>query len=61
MLNREAQSQNPIAALADFARGMNPNKAQEIIRQKLQSGEMTPQQFEDLKAQAQQIMKFLKK
>ena len=49
-----------IAQFKKFAQGMNPAKAEEIVKQKLQSGEMSKEQFESLKKQAQDFMAFLK-
>ena len=57
------QNQNPLQMIAQFkkfAQGMNPAKAEEIVKQKLQSGEMSKEQFESLKKQAQDFMAFLK-
>lgn len=49
-----------IAQFKKFAQGMTPKKAEKIINQKLQSGEMSREQFESLKKQAQDFMAFLK-
>lgn len=43
-----------------FANVLTPQKAEQIVREKLQSGEMSEQQFEQLKQQAQSFAKFLK-
>ena len=65
MLNRnngqKQQTQNNpfqmISQFQQFARGMSPQQAQNILYQKLQSGEMSQQQFDNLKQQAQQFSK----
>ena len=49
-----------IAEFKKFAQNMSPQKAEELVKQKLQSGEMTQSQFESLKKQAQNFMAFLK-
>ena len=49
---------NPIQILSQlkqFAAGMSPQQAEQIVRQKLQSGEMSQQQFEYLKQQAKEL------
>lgn len=54
---------NPLQMLAEFkkfARGMTPQKAEQEINRLLQSGQMSQQQFEQLKEQAQTFMQFLK-
>lgn len=54
---------NPLQMLAEFkkfARGMTPQKAEQEIIRLLQSGQMSPQQFEQLKEPAQDFMQFLK-
>jgi hypothetical protein len=54
---------NPIAMIAEFrkfAQGMTPEKAQQQIQQLLSSGRMSQAQFEQLKQQADEFMKFLK-
>lgn len=54
MLNRRPN--NPMQMLqefSNFSKSMTPQRAQEIIQQKLASGEMTQKQFEDMKSQAQ--------
>ena len=48
-----------IKQFQEFAKGMTPQKAEEIIKQKLQSGEMSQQQFESLKSQAIEMSKML--
>lgn len=54
---------NPLQMITEFkkfAQNMSPQKAEELVKQKLQSGEMTKSQFENLKKQAQDFMTFLK-
>jgi hypothetical protein len=54
---------NPIAMIAEFrkfAQGMTPEKAQQQVQQFLSSGRMSQAQFEQLKQQADEFMKFLK-
>ena len=60
-LNRIGQpgmtpSNNPMQIFQQFqqfAKGMSPQQAQQIIMQKLNSGEITKEQFENAKQQAQ--------
>jgi hypothetical protein len=49
-----------IAEFKKFAQGMTPQKAEQEINRLLQSGQMSQQQFEQLKEQAQDFMQFLK-
>ena len=49
-----------IAQFKEFAKNMSPQKAEELVKQKLQSGEMSQSQFEQLKQQAESFMTFLK-
>lgn len=54
---------NPLAMVSEFrkfAANMTPQKAQEQIEQLLSSGQMTHEQFNQLKQQAQSFMQFLK-
>lgn len=54
---------NPLAMIAEFrkfAQGMTPEKAQQQVQQFLSSGRMSQAQFEQLKQQADEFMKFLK-
>ena len=47
---------NPLQLMqefSNFSRTMTPQRAQEIIQQKLASGEMSQKQFEEIKSQAQ--------
>ena len=59
-LNRNVPSprtgNNPMQLLQQFqqfAKGMSPQQAQQIIMQKLNSGEISKEQFENAKQQAQ--------
>lgn len=61
--NRQRQGNNPIAMLAEFkkfAAGITPAGAKQKVEQLLASGQMTQEQFEQLKAQAEQFSQFLK-
>lgn len=49
-----------LSQLKQFAKGMSPQQAEQIVRQKLQSGEMSQQQFESLKQQAQELSNLFK-
>lgn len=64
MLQQNAKSlNNPLAMLTEFrkfAAGMTPQRAKEQVEQMLQSGEMNPQQFQQLQQQAKEFMRFLK-
>lgn len=68
ILQMLGQRQNPqqnnflqmINQFKQFSQGMTPQKAEQIIKQKLQSGEMSQQQFEQLKQQAMELSKLLK-
>lgn len=54
---------NPFAMLAEFkkfAAGITPAGAKQKVEQLLASGQMTQEQFEQLKAQAEQFSQFLK-
>lgn len=56
-LNQKQQS-NPLQVLQQFqqfAKGMTPQQAQSLIMQKLNSGEISRQQFDNAKQQAQQF------
>jgi hypothetical protein len=51
---------NPMRMLQQFqqfAKGMSPQQAQQMIMQKVQSGEISQAQFENAKQQAQQFAK----
>ena len=68
ILQMLGQRQNPqqnnflqmINQFKQFSQGMTPQKAEEIIKQKLQSGEISQQRFEQLKQQAIQLSKLFK-
>lgn len=54
---------NPMQMFSEFrkfAQGMTPQDAKEEVERLLQSGQMTQQQFEQLKQQAESFIKFLK-
>lgn len=56
-------SNNPMQILSEFrkfAQGMTPQGAKAEVERLLQSGQMTQQQFEELKQQAESFAKFLK-
>lgn len=56
-------SNNPMQMLSEFrkfAQGMTPQDAKAEIERLLQSGQMSLQQFEQLKQQAESFAKFLK-
>lgn len=56
-------SNNPMQMLSEFrkfAQGMTPQDAKAEVERLLQSGQMTQQQFEELKQQAESLAKFLK-
>ena len=57
------QPANPLQMLAEFRRfasGITPQQAQAKVEELLQSGQMSQEQFESLKKQAQDFMEFLK-
>lgn len=54
---------NPIAMLAEFkkfASGITPEGAKQQVEQMLASGQMTQEQLQQLKAQAEQFSQLLK-
>lgn len=54
---------NPLAMISEFrkfAAGMTPEKAKQQIEQLLSSGQMTQEQFQQLKRQAAEFSEFLK-
>ena len=67
MLNRSGQQRptvqsNPVQMLQQFqqfAKGLSPQQAQNIIQQKLNSGEISRVQFESAKQQAQTMASVL--
>ena len=48
-----------IRQFQEFSKSMTPQKAEQIIKQKLQNGEISQQQFESLKSQAIEMSKML--
>lgn len=62
-LKSATPSNNPMQMLSEFrkfAQGMTPQGAKAEVERLLQSGQMTQQQFEQLKQQAESFAKFLK-
>lgn len=54
---------NPLAIIGEFrkfAQNVTPEKAEAEIAKLLSSGQMTKEQFEELKSNAQWFMQFLK-
>ncbi len=54
---------NPLAMIGEFrkfAQNVTPEKAEAEIAKLLSSGQMTKEQFEELKSNAQWFMQFLK-
>lgn len=49
-----------LAEFRRFASGITPQQAQTKVEELLQSGQMSQEQFESLKKQAQDFMEFLK-
>lgn len=59
----QSQQNNPMAMISkfrEFAAGMTPDGARKQVEQLLASGQMSQEQFNQLKAQAQEFSKFLK-
>ena len=59
----QSQQNNPMAMISKFrkfAAGMTPEGAREQVEQLLASGQMSQEQFNQLKAQAKEFSKFLK-
>lgn len=57
---RQTQQNNPIQLINEFqkfAKGMTPDKAKQILEQKIQNGEISSEQFEQMKQQAMQFSK----
>jgi hypothetical protein len=48
-----------LAEFKRFAAGITPQQAEQEINRLLQSGQMSQQQYEDLKQQAQALLQFL--
>lgn len=62
-MQQTQSASNPIQMIAQFrqfAKSMTPQKAQRQIEQMLTSGQMSQEQFESLKQQAQSFMQLLK-
>nr|DAJ81037.1 MAG TPA: Protein of unknown function (DUF2680) [Caudoviricetes sp.] len=60
---QKTTANNPLAMISEFrkfAAGMTPAGAKQKVEQLLASGQMTQEQFEQLKAQAEQFSQFLK-
>ena len=64
MLQRSSRRpNNPLAMIGEFrkfAQNVTPEKAEAEIAKLLSSGQMTKEQFEELKSNAQWFMQFLK-
>lgn len=61
-LRQSPPQSNPLAMVAkfkEFARGMTPDRAKQLVEEKLRTGEMSQAQFEQLKSQAQDFMRLL--
>lgn len=58
--NRPNNSMAIISRFREFAAGMTPDGARKQVEQLLASGQMSQEQFNQLKAQAQEFSKFLK-
>lgn len=57
---KQIPQNNPMQLINEFqkfAKGMTPEKAKQIIEQKIQNGEISSQQFEQMKQQAIQFSK----
>lgn len=48
-----------VAKFKEFARNMTPERAKQLVEEKLRTGEMSQAQFEQLKSQAEEFMRFL--
>lgn len=65
MLNpmlQQLQSRNPIELIRqfnEFKASMSGKDPQAMVEELLRTGKMTPEQFQQLKAQAQTLMQFL--
>ena len=65
MLNpmlQQLQSRNPfelIQQFNEFKRSMSGKDPQAMVEELLRTGKMSPEQFQQLKAQAQTLMQFL--
>lgn len=58
--NRPNKPMAIISRFREFAAGMTPDGARKQVEQLLASGQMSQEQFNQLKAQAQEFSKFLK-
>lgn len=58
--NRPNNQMAIISRFREFAAGMTPDGARKQVEQLLASGQMSQEQFNQLKAQAQEFSKFLK-
>lgn len=58
--NRPNNPMDIISRFREFAAGMTPDGARKQVEQLLASGQMSQEQFNQLKAQAQEFSKFLK-
>lgn len=54
-LNNQSNPFQQFQQFQQFAKNMSPEEAKKMIEQKLQSGEISRQQFESAKQQAQQF------
>lgn len=60
---RPTMTNNPLQMISEFrkfAQGITPQGAKAEVEKLLQSGQMSQQQFEQLKQQAESFAKFLK-
>lgn len=60
---QQSLSNNPLAMISEFrkfAAGMTPEGAKQQVEQMLSSGQMTQEQFQQLKQQAAAFSEFLK-
>lgn len=60
---RSQKTNNPIQMITEFKKflstGITPEKAKQTLMEKIKSGEISQQQFEILKAQAQQMQEMI--
>mgnify|MGYP003289502751 CR=1 FL=1 len=58
------QQNNPFQIMSEFKKflssGITPEKAQQIINEKLQNGELSEDRLNELKNQAQQMLKLFR-
>lgn len=60
---QKQQANNPLAMISEFrkfAAGMTPEGAKQQVEQLLSSGQMTQEQFKQIKQQAEAFSEFLK-